>query len=160
MGVGPGPPLEDLWSPGDLKLLGVMTRLARVPGCLGVDELELPARLGGSEEVHPERAWPWPGACARVTEVLAGVCSRPGWVGRALSAGSVRVGSRGVVNHGPHVTASGCRHDDWQRGSERFFHPSPTKKRPDVEQARWARGPRRAAAGYDQAPCHRPGFGE
>ena len=81
-------------------------------------------------------------------------------VGRALTAGSVRVGSRGVVNHGPHVTASGCRHDDWQRGSERFFHPSPTKKRPDVEQARWARGPRRAAAGYDQAPCPRPGFRE
>ena len=140
MGVGPGPPLENLWSPGDLKLLGVMTRVARDPGCLSVKELELLARLGRSEEVHPERAWPRPGACARVTEVLAGECSRPGWVGRALTAGSVRVGSRGVVNHGPHVTAFGCRHDDLQRGSERFFHPSPTKKHPDVEQARWARG--------------------
>ena len=115
---------------------------------------------GGSEEVHPGRAWPRPGACARLTEVLAGGVVRARFVGRALAASSVRVGSRGVVNHSPHVTASGCRHDDLQRGSERFFHPSPTKKRPDVEQARWARGPRRAAAGYDQAPCHRPGFGE
>ena len=147
MEIGPGPPLENLWSPSDLKLLGVMTRAARDPGCSGVEELGLLARLGGSEEVHPERAWPRPGACARVTEVLAGDCSRPGWVGRALTAGSVRVGSRGVVNHGPHVTASGCRHDDWQRGSERFFHPSPTKKRPDVEQARWADGAAGAAAG-------------
>ena len=160
MEIGPGATVRESWSPGDLKLLGAMTQIARDPGSLGVDELEVPARLGQSEEVHPERAWPRPGACARVTEVLAGECSRPGWVGRALTAGSVRVGSRGVVNHGPHVTASGCRHDDLQRGSERFFHPSPTKKRPDVEQARWARGPRRAAAGYDQAPCHRPGFGE
>jgi hypothetical protein len=69
------------------------------------------------------------------------------FVGRALVASSVRVGSRGVVNHGPHVTASGCRHDDWQRGSERFFHPSPTKKRPGVEQARWADGAAGATAG-------------
>ena len=160
MEIGPEAAVRESWSPGDLRFLEAMTQVARDPGSLGVDELEVPARLGQSEEVHPERAWPRPGACARVTEVLAGDCSRPGWVGRALTAGSVRVGSRGVVNHGPHVTASGCRHDDWQRGSERFFHPSPTKKRPDVEQARWARGPRRAAAGYDQAPCHRPGFGE
>jgi hypothetical protein len=69
------------------------------------------------------------------------------FVGRALVASSVRVGSRGVVNHGPHVTASGCRHDDWQRGSERFFHPSPTTKRPGVEQARWADGATGATAG-------------
>ena len=113
---------------------------------------------GGSEEVHPERAWPRPGACARVTEVLAGECSRPGWVGRALTAGSVRVGSRGVVNHGPHVTAFGCRHDDLQRGSERFFHPSPTTKHPDVEQARWARGTAGAAAGYEPGAVSPPGF--
>ncbi len=65
----------------------------------------------------------------------------------ALTAGSVRVGSRGVVNHGPHVTAFGCRHDDSQRGSERFFHPSPTKKRSDVEQARWAHGTAGTAVG-------------
>ena len=71
------------------------------------------------------------------------------FVGRALVASSVRVGSRGVVNHGPHVTAFSCRHDDLYCGSERFFHPSPTtsKKHPDVEQARWARGTAGAAVG-------------
>ncbi len=53
MEIGPGPPLENLRSPGDLKLLGVMTRVARDPGCLSVKELELLARLGRSEEVHP-----------------------------------------------------------------------------------------------------------
>ncbi len=126
----------------------VKTWIARDPRCSGVEELDLLPAWGGSEEVHPGRAWPRPGACARVTEeVLAGACSRPGWVGRALTAGSVRVGSRGVVNHGPHVTAFDCRHDNLQRGSERFFHPSPTKKRSDVEQARWAHGATGAAVG-------------
>ncbi len=51
-----GTAVRESWSPGDLKLLGVMTPIARDPRSLCVDELELPARLGGSEEVHPERA--------------------------------------------------------------------------------------------------------
>ena len=73
VGSRPGLPLEESFrSTSDFKLFQVVARIARVPGCLGVDELELPARLGGSEEVHPERAWPWPGACAGLTEVLAG----------------------------------------------------------------------------------------
>ncbi len=46
LGVGPGVPLENIWPPSDLKLFGVMTRIARVPGCSGVDELDLLARLG------------------------------------------------------------------------------------------------------------------
>ena len=47
LGVGPGVPLEIHRSPSDLKLLfGMKTQIARVPGCLGVDELDLLARLG------------------------------------------------------------------------------------------------------------------
>ena len=41
-----GAAVRESWSPGDLKLLGVMTQIARDPGSLGVDELEVPARLG------------------------------------------------------------------------------------------------------------------
>ncbi len=37
---------------------------------------------------------------------------------------------------------TGCRHDGLHRGSEPFFLPSPTKKHADVEQSRWALGPR------------------
>ena len=47
MGVGPGLPLEkDFRSPSDFKLFRVVARIARVPGCLGVNELDLLARLG------------------------------------------------------------------------------------------------------------------
>jgi hypothetical protein len=83
-----------------------------------------------------------PGACARVTEVLARYTSVSDWVDR----GSKRQAQSELVHegwdHGPHVTASGCRHDGLHRGSERFFLPSPTKKHVDVEQSRWAMGPR------------------
>ena len=73
---------------------------------------------------------------------------------------SVRVGARGLRTvrrtHWPcHVTASGCRHDGTHRGSERSFHPSPMKKRTDVEQSRWALGPR-WVLGPGTAPA--PGF--
>ena len=63
-------------------------------------------------------------------------------------------------DHGPHVTASGCRHDGLHRGSERFFLPSPgpPKKHADIEQARWVQGAAGAAVGLDQAPRPRPGF--
>ena len=46
LGVGLGVPLDNLWSPGDLKLFGVLTWIARVPECSGVDQLDLLARLG------------------------------------------------------------------------------------------------------------------
>ena len=76
-----------------------------------------------------------PGACARVTEVHAGVHARIRVGGSGVQvAGSVRVGPQSVHegwDHGPHVTASDCRRDGLHRGSERFFLPSPTKKHAD-----------------------------
>ena len=47
VGSRPGLPLEKgFLSPSDFKLFQVVARIARVPGCLGVDELGILARLG------------------------------------------------------------------------------------------------------------------
>jgi hypothetical protein len=69
--------------------------------------------------------------------------------GRLSPSRFTRGGQPRAAVQWPHVTAFGCRHDDLQRGSERFFHLSPTKKHPDVtvEQARWAHGTAGAAVG-------------
>ena len=96
-----------------------------------VDALDLRARLWrfGGSTLGTDMARPV--TCARVAEVLARVRAqiRLGGSGSKWQAQSESVHEG--WDHGPHVTASDCRHDGLHRGSERFFHPSPTKKHAD-----------------------------
>jgi hypothetical protein len=98
-----------------------------------------------------------------VTEVLAG--SEPGsmwggsgvqWPGQVQSE-SVHVGWEPYGAPGPHVAAFSCRHDGTRRGSERFFHLSPTEEA--YRRRAVPLGTRDAeAAVRDQAPRPRSGF--
>jgi hypothetical protein len=74
LGVGPGLPLEKGFrSPSDFKLFRVVARFARVPGCLGVDELGPLARPGAGRRKYTRDGHARGPAHAHVfTEVLAG----------------------------------------------------------------------------------------
>ena len=89
-----------------------------------------------------ERTWPGRAHVHVLLRSLPGYTPGSKWVDR----GSKRQAQSESVyegwDHGPHVTASSCRHDGLHRGSKRFFLPSPTKKHADGEQSRWALGPR------------------
>ena len=97
---------------------------------------------GGSEEVHSERTWPGRAHVHVSLRFMPRYTPGSEWEDRGSRCQAQSESVHEGWDHGPHVTASGCRHDGLHRGSELFFHPSPTKKHADVEQSRWALGPR------------------
>jgi hypothetical protein len=86
---------------------------------------------GGSEEVYSEQT------CPGRAHVHVSLRSMPGytpvsdWVDRGSKWQAQSESVHEGWDHGPHVTASDCRHDGLHRGSGRFFHPSPNKKHAD-----------------------------
>ena len=128
-----------------------MSRIAHEPGCW--------AAWGGSEEVHSGRTWPGRAHVHVSLRFMPGYTPASEWEDRGSRWQAQSESVHEGWDHGPHVTASGCRHDGSHRGSKRFFLPSPTEKHADVEQFRWALVAAGAAVGSDQAPRPRPGSG-
>ena len=83
MEIGPEAAVRRSWSPGDLKFLEAMTQVARDPGSLGVDELEVPGPPGAGRRKYTRNGHGRGPAHAHVSlRFLPGNAPDPvGWVG-------------------------------------------------------------------------------